>query len=188
MEEQNYDLYQEPVYSKKVLEMLTVANEYCLYLEKAEDYTKEDILQYLQKLIPLVYLKASLLPDIEVADDSVAEHFVTEEQWETLFNTLRIKFGKDDIYYMIDREDLTEIKPFEASISENLSDIYQDLKDFILLYQKPLKISKENAVKDCRELFIKRTGFRLVNVHQAVHYLLYGTAAEGDDVFDFLNN
>jgi hypothetical protein len=187
MADMNEDPFLEPVFSKKVLEMLTVANEYCLYIEKAEDYPREDILEYLQKLLPLLYLKASLLPDIEVEDDSAAEHFVTEEQWENLFNTLRQKFGKEDLYYIIDRSDLSEIKAIQASLSENLADIYQDMKDFILLYQKPLKISKENAVRDCRDLFISRTGSRIVDAHQDIHYLLYGNSTDHEDPLDLSN-
>ena len=166
-------MYQEPVYSKKVLEMLTVANEYCLYLENTEKHKREDFLEYLQKLIPIIYLKSSLLPEVEVTDDSGTEHFVTEEQWETLFNLLRSKFGDDDLYYTLDLHDRNNSDPVKASISEGLADIYQDMKDFVLLYQKPLIISKENAVHDCKDLFAKRTGYRLVEVHRAIHYILF---------------
>jgi len=187
MDEQNSEIYQEPVYTKRVIEMLTVANEYCLFLDKAEDYSKEDILEYLQKLIPLIYLKASLLPDISVTDESAAEHFVTEEQWENLFNALRIKLGDQDIYYVTDPDRTTDDEPERASISENLADIYQDMKDFVLLYQKPLKISKENAVFDCKHLFKTRTGFRMVNLLRAIHYLLF-SATDSDAQYDFLNN
>ena len=167
------DIHHEPVYSKKVIEMLTVANEFCLYLEKADEYKMEDILKYLQKLIPIIYLKASLLPEIEVSDDSAAEHFVTEEQWEALFNLLRSKFADDDIYYTLDPHDRNNTDPVRASISEGLADIYQDMKDFILLYQKPFNSSKENAIHECKDLFAKRTGYRLVDLQKAIHYILF---------------
>jgi hypothetical protein len=170
---------EDALYSRKVIDMLTVSNEYCLFMEKAEDYTREEIFQYLQKILPLIYLKASLLPVIPVNDEDAAEHFVTEEQWENLFNTLTIKFGVYDIYHFIDLNEKSNLDPVRASLSENLTDIYQDLKDFVLLYQKPLRTSQENAVRDCKNLFETRFGYRLINAEQAIHYILYPSADTG---------
>ena len=171
---------QDPLYSRKVIDMLTVSNEYCLFMETAEDRKKEDIFQYMQKLLPLIYLKASLLPDIPVNDENAAEHFVTEEQWENLFNILSIKLGEDDIYYFIDLNEKSHSDPVRASLAENLTDIYQDLKDFVLLYQKPFRSSQENAVNDCKILFETRFGYRLINAQQAIHYLLYPSSDKGN--------
>ena len=173
MNETKEESIPDDLYSRKVIDMLTVSNEYCLFIEKAEDYTKEEVFQYMQKLLPLIYLKASLLPVIPVNDEHAAEHFVTEEQWETLFNTLTIKFGNDDIYHFIDLNEKSHSDPVRASLSENLTDLYQDLKDFVLLYQKPLRASQENAVRDCKNLFETRFGYRLVSAQQAIHYILY---------------
>jgi hypothetical protein len=171
MSDSSKSVYEEPVFSRKVIEMLTVANEYCLYVEKAEEYKKEDILEYLQKLLPLIYLKVSLLPDVEVTDESAAEHFVTEEQWENVYTTLSTKLGNQDLFYIAPRD--LELQPIKASLAENLADIYQDMKDFVLLYQKPLKVAQENAVHDCKTLFETRTGFRLVAAMQAIHWVIY---------------
>jgi hypothetical protein len=176
---------EEIVFSKKVIEMLTVANDYCLFLENAEDYTDEEILEYARKIFPLIYLKASLLPAVLVTDENAAEHFVTEEQWENLFNMLRIKFGEADIYYFIDHHEKSHTDPVKGSLAENLADIYQDLKDFVLLYQKPLKVSKENAVHECKNLFEIRTGYTIVNAHHAIHYLLFKQGEKGE-LADFL--
>ena len=39
--------------SKNVTEMLTVANEYCHFLEQAHKYDTKEVLSYLQKIFPL---------------------------------------------------------------------------------------------------------------------------------------
>ncbi|MCX6248828.1 MAG: DUF5063 domain-containing protein [Bacteroidetes bacterium] len=188
MEKKVNELPNDPVYSKTVLEMLTIANEYCLFLEKAEDYSRQDILAFLQKICPLIYLKGSLLPVIELKDEEAAEHFVTEEEWEGLFNTLHQKFGEDDLYYFIDPHERSHTDPVKASMAENFTDIYQDLKDFVLLYQKPRKASMEFAVYECKRLFETRYGFRLVRAHSALHYLLHkeGDKGELQDLLDML--
>jgi hypothetical protein len=172
MDELNENIPNEPVYSRNVLEMLTVANEFCRFLEKAEDYSKQELLNFLQKITPLLYIKAALLPPIEPEDEDAIEHYVTEEQWEQMFNTLRNKFGDNDIFYFIDNHEKSHTDPVRGSLAENFTDIYQDLKDFVLLYQKPFKTFKENAVKECRHLFETRYGYRMVNAHAALHYLI----------------
>ncbi len=180
MERKDNDIPRDPVYSKTVLEMLTVANEYCLFLEKAENYDRQDVLVFLQKICPLIYIKASLLPAIELNDEEAAEHFVTEEEWEVVFNTLHLKFGEDDLYYFIDPHERSHTDPVKTSLAENFTDIYQDLKDFVLLYQKPRKASMEYAVYECKRLFETRYGFRLVRAHSALHYLLNKEGDKGE--------
>ena len=163
----------DPVYSRKVLEMITVANEYCLFLEKAEDYSMDELLNFLQKISPLIYLKSALLPDMEVADEDAVEHYVSEEQWEALFNILYNKFGEKDLFFFIDHHERSHNDPVKGSLAESFTDIYQDLKDFILLYQNPLKAFKENAVVECKRLFASRYGYRLVNAQAAIHCIQY---------------
>ncbi|MFH1159624.1 MAG: DUF5063 domain-containing protein [bacterium] len=164
---------ESPIKSKQVLEMLTVANDFCLFIEKAGEYTPDQILTYLQRVFPVLYLKASLLPELEMEDEDAIEHYVTEEQWETVFNELRSKLGEEDLYYYIDLHEKTQQDAVRASIAENVADLFQDLRDFVLLYQKPLQSFQENAVKECRRLFETRYGYKLVNCHTAIHYLLY---------------
>jgi hypothetical protein len=174
---------EDPVYSRKVLEMITVANEFCLFLEKAEDYSKEELFGFLQKIGPLIYLKAALLPEITPEDDGAVEHYVTEEQWELMFNLLRTKFGDDDIFYYIDNHEKSHNDPLRGSLAEHFTDVYQDMKDFVMLYQKPIRSFKENAVNDCRNLFADRFGIRLVNAQAALHYILY-KQAPGDEFYE----
>ena len=52
--------------SKPILEMVTVANEFCFYMESVENKSKSGILEFINRILPLLYLKGSLLPDIEV--------------------------------------------------------------------------------------------------------------------------
>jgi hypothetical protein len=164
---------EDPVYSRKVLEMLTVANEFCLFLEKAEEYSLEDLLNFLQKISPLIYLKSVLLPDVEVADEDAVEHYVSEEQWEAMFNILYTKFGEQDQFFFVNHQEKSHNDPVKGSLAESFTDIYQDLKDFLLLYQNPLKTFKENAVRECKHLFVTRYGHKLIYAQSAIHAIQY---------------
>ena len=168
-----------PVAARSVLELLTVANDFCSFLEKAEEPGKNEVLIYLQRVLPLLYIKSSLLPEVDVEDPDATEHYVTESEWEEMFNLLQSKLGEDDLYYYIDLHEKSHQDPVRASIAENITDLYQDLKDFVLLYQKPLTTFKQNAVMECKRLFESRYGCRIVNAHTAIHYLLHKEETSG---------
>jgi len=177
--EQNAEINQEIVRSRPVLEMITVANDFTGFIGKAEEYQRDQILIYLQRVLPLIYIKASLLPSIRVTDEEAIEHFVTEEQWENVFNAIRAILGTDDEFYFIDLQEHSHHDAVRASIAEGVADLYQDLKDFILLYQKPIYTFQENAVNECRDLFYSRYGYQLVRIHTAIHHLI--CEKEGED-------
>lgn len=170
---------------KNALEMLIVANEFCLFMEEIEDKPKKPIYDFVHRVMPLMYTKGSLLPDVEVEHPEANMRFVTEEQWEQMFTQLREKFGKDDEFWIIDPEYINETEPLKASLSENLADIYQDMKDFILLYQKNTIAARQNALSDCKELFSDHWGYRISKIMMQLHHLIYNT--EEDLLKDSLN-
>ena len=92
---------EELIRSGKVLDFLTIANEYCLIVEESANYPRDTLLGYLQRILPLLYLKGSLLPEVSPPDDDLYERFVTEEQWENCFNDLRKQLDKDDVFWHI---------------------------------------------------------------------------------------
>jgi hypothetical protein len=165
--------------SKAAIEMLTVANEYCLFFEDAEKYETADILTYFQRMAPLMYLKGSLLQPTEVNDEAFAERYVTEEQWENIFKTLREKLGEREKYYIHDHNYDT----VEASLADNMADLYQDMKDFVMLYQKNTLVSRQSALVQVRELFASHWGPIAINALGAVHRLLHKEQID-PDLFD----
>lgn len=163
----------DPVYSKGVIETLTVANEFCLFTEKAEQYSKEDIILYYVKICPLLYIKGILLPQLDESESEITERYVSEENWELIFNSLKKKLGDDDIFWDIDHDHSNEKKFRKLSISEQIADIYQDLKDFVMLYQKSTHAAKENAVAECNRLFEENWGKKIIRIQKAIHEIIY---------------
>ncbi len=163
---QNEDIVQ----SKAVIEMLTVANDYCLFFESADKYSKKDVMDYFRRVAPLLYLKASLLPEVIPADDTFSERYVTEEQWEGIFRVLTELFGPDDLYHTLDHNN----DIIQASLADNMADVYQDMKDFVMLFQKNHFYAKENAVAQCCLLFQSHWGSILLHALKALHQKEFG--------------
>ncbi len=165
----------DPLYSRQVIEFITVANEFCIFSEKINDYTRDDIITYYLRIIPLLYLKGSLIKDITPENPDNNERFVLEEDWENLLNAVRNKLYPDDNFWIAADPHDVDTEAEKSSISECIADIYQDMKDFIMLYQKNTRSAKENAV---HEVFINYPGHwgpALTKALYALHLLYADT-------------
>lgn len=170
---------QEIIYKPAVLDMFTVANEYCIFVENASAHNPADIYTYLHKVLPLLYLKGATLPDVDVQHPEANERFVTEEQWLAVYGGLKEKFGDSDAFLMCDPGSGDE-EPAANSLAENLTDIYQDMKDFVLLFSKEIHAARENAVYEIARLFISHWGYRALKCQLHLHFLLYRSQIEGE--------
>jgi hypothetical protein len=164
----------EPSYSRNVIEFVAVANEFCKYAEHAKELKGDELLRILQRILPLMYLKASLLPKLEPFFEEGNEKFVTESDWTIIRDNLREKFGTADDYMEVFDEKAKEAEgAMVASISENMADIYQDIKDFLLLYQTGTSEVMNDAIWECRQNFEDFWGQKLVNSMRAIHSYIY---------------
>lgn len=163
-----------PVYSRNVVEFVAVANEFCKYIEHASELKGDELLKILQRILPLMYLKASLLPQLNPYFEDGNEKFVTESDWLKINETLKEKFGTADDYLEVFDEKIKETEgPVVSSISENMADIYQDIKDFLLLFQTGTDEVMNDAVWECRLNFETFWGQKLVNSMRAIHKFIY---------------
>jgi hypothetical protein len=168
------DTNSEPVYSRNVVEFVAVANEFCKYSEHASELKGDELLKIFQRILPLMYLKASLLPQFDPYFEEGNEKFVTESDWIRVHDTFREKFGTADDYLEVFDDKMKESEgPVISSISENMADIYQDMKDFLLLYQTGTNEVMNDAVWECRLNFETFWGQKLVNAMRAIHKFIY---------------
>jgi hypothetical protein len=164
----------DQAFSRNVIEFVAVANEYCKYSEHASQLKGDELLRILQRLLPLLYIKASLLPQLNPYFEDGNEKFVTESDWILMHETLRNKFGTADDYLEVFDDKTNETEgPVISSISENMADIYQDIKDFLLLYQTGTAEVMNDALWECRMNFENFWGQKLVNAMRAIHKFIY---------------
>jgi len=170
----------DPVYSRNAIEFVAVANEFCKYAERASELKGGELLKILQRLLPFLYLKASLLPALEPFFGDGNEKFVTEADWNRIYEVLKRQFGTADDYLEIFDERFDESEtPVPSSLAENMADIYQDLKDFLLLYQTGTKEVMNDALWECKMNFENIWGQKLVNSMRAIHKFIYSGEEPG---------
>ena len=161
------------VYSRNTVEFVTVAAEFCAYLEQSEGRKCRDFTDTVLKLLPLLYLKAALLEDI------------SEQDYEFVRLTLSALLGEKDDYLDFCNEGVKfSDEPAVKTISEDLADIYQALKNFVETYRIGLEENMYEAVAEVRNAFVLYWGQTLTNAMRALHRVRYSPEDDEDEELD----
>lgn len=163
-------------YSRNTVEFVTVAAEFCAYMEQAAAKERGEFVDTLLKLLPLLYLKAALLTASGTEDDAYAEleQFVSEDDYDAIRSMAAAILGEQDDYLDVFVEDMKySDTPIKKNISEDLADIYQDLRNFIGVYRLGHDESMALALAEVIEHFRYYWGQTLVNTMRALHDVKY---------------
>lgn len=162
------------VYSPTVIDFVTVAVEFCAFLEKEETVSRENWIDKMLKLLPLMYIKASLLPQTVEVNDESPETFVKEEDYVRVAAVVSSIMGEEDVYLDVFVEDMKySERPISAFVSENIADIYQDVRNFVSIYQYGLTDQMNDALLICQQNFKSYWGQKLINVLRPLHSIFY---------------
>jgi len=160
---------------KNSKELFLVASQYCTFIDNIHTFEKEQIIDYLLKITPLMYLKGSLVPEIKIDDNASCEQFFSEEQYEFLYLALKEKLEKIDFFESYNWQ-LNEVET--KSLCEILADIYQDMKDFLLLYNKNTLTAQESALFLLQINFMERWGRKIADLLPYLHHLAFPVIEE----------
>lgn len=167
------------VYSENVIGFTTLATEFCNLLDSVVLLSQKDFIDKTHRLLPLIYLKAIILPDVEPEMPEMIEKEVTQEEWDAVYSTIANKLSGFDEYAEI--LDSLNDEGQMVRLSEGFADIYQDLKDFVSLYNMGTPEIMNDAIWECKKNFKEFWGQRLVNILRVLHSLLYGNAELKED-------
>ena len=162
------------VFTPPVVEFVTVGAEFCAFLEQSEGRDRETFVGTLLKILPLLYVKASLLPHVEGSSSFVAETHVTEQDYDWLRGVLARVMGDADGYedLLYDEQMQTDDTRWQC-VSENLADIYQPVRDFVETYRGGMEENIEDALWALCDSFELYWGGNLVDVLRRLHRVRY---------------
>lgn len=156
------------------IEFLTVAVEFCRFVEGASDMEPSDFSTKLHKLLALLYLKALTvdIPDFDPQEDD--EYDVDEFVNEFSYNNVRIAvhniLDTDDEYEnMATDAAFSDTETTMCSISEDVADIYQSVGNFAYASKQGDENLMVEALRQCIADFRFYWGSRLLSAITALH-------------------
>lgn len=165
-----------PIYDRNTLEFVTVALEFCTFVENAAQKDLFEFVDKAVKILPLLYLKATLLPTVSENEEEEpeVELTVTEDMYEKVRITIASLLGEKDSYLETFHPDMKYSEsPIAAFISENMADVYQDTGNFVSLFRQGYEEVMLAAIELCRNNFREFWGQQLLNALKALHAVRY---------------
>jgi hypothetical protein len=170
---------EEIVFSKYTVDFARAALEYCVFVEKTKGTDKKTFVDNMTKVLPLLYLKVSIIPEIDADYESDLEVKVDENFYSQVENNISELLGEDNLYLETFHPDIKlSDSPVAVKVSEDLADIYQDLGNFIAVFKNGQKETMNDSLLLCIENFKKYWGQRLVNALRALHFIKYKSEIE----------
>lgn len=162
------------IYAPKTLEFVAAATEFCVYLEKESLHDRDEFLQRMLRLLPVLYFKVQLLPTQEFEPDYfMPDEQVTEQDYEFVRSSVAATLGEEDDYedstfgMAMQQTELTCWK----TISEGIADIYQPLRNFVTAYRIGAEACMETALWNVQEEFRQSWGIACVDTLRRLHYM-----------------
>jgi hypothetical protein len=181
MTDQN-DMQGTGVYAPEVLEFVRSANAYCSWLEESDQMEPASFIHSALGILSRVYHHVVSMELPEPLMEGGNEKFVTEQDWSSVYQKVLHLLGRHNEYLRI-----AEDNEFDRSelvthhISEDLADIYQDLKDFTLQYRQGIEEIMNDAVWEVMDNFENYWGSKLLHALQALNALYVSKTDPSED-------
>lgn len=170
------------IYHKESIEFATVAKEFLAFMESAKDLSKEEFIGKSVKILPLLYLKGTLLPIVSEFDDEYTEKFVDESAWSYIQQTAAAKLDEDDLYVQVqDAGVVNSMDYLNVGLSELFADIYQETGDFIGAYRTGIDETMLASLYYCQQNFETYWGIRALILLKSLHEIKYNSNSENED-------
>ena len=126
----------------------------------------------LLSLCARLYACSCTLPLTEPTLEGESQRFVSEEEYDYVRSGVAQILGNDDAYIDVFVEDMRYSDvPITAYISENMADVYQELKNMLMNYQIEVEEVMNDALYECMEAYKEHWGQKLLNGMRALHVI-----------------
>ena len=161
------------VYSAEMVEFVTSANEYCHFLEQPGKVDERLFIERAVFLLSRVYSAVIRVGDTEPVDeDSSLDATVTEMEWNMIDQRITALLGPHNDYLRPAGEDeFDRSELVTQTISEDMADIYQELRDFMSVYGRGIEELMNDAAWEVKERFGEHWGIKLLRSLAALHQL-----------------
>lgn len=167
------------LFSKEIIEFATVGVNFAATLEQARDLTAVEFVQHITKILPLLYVKTTLLPEYDYdVEEDYCQEYVTEDAYNFIFTRLSTLLGDYNTFLTSVHDDMQySDTPIAANIAEYLSDVYQNVVNLLGVIREENELLIPAAVGKCRYYFQEYWGEHLLVALTALHRIEYNAEA-----------
>jgi hypothetical protein len=127
----------KPEWGRAIEEFRVAADRFvqALSTSSIKESTLGEFLKRVELSLIDIYRAALLIPEVEPETTEIDDSKIPREELDPICRALQEKLGKSDVYWSI--FDSTEkSEPYEALISMDLIEIYQDIRESLLMLEK----------------------------------------------------
>ncbi len=173
------------VYSTETLNFIQTARDFCKWVEEAEPHARKSTIESGMRIVPLLYSQMTTIPESDPYFEEGNERFVTEQDWSEIYQRFSVLLGSMNEY-----TDAAAIDEYDRSetvlryVSEDIADIYQDIKDCIENYVIGTEEVMHDALWECRSGFISHWGEKALRLAMQLHRIYFSAElSEMEDIF-----
>ncbi len=158
--------------------MVKAANETATFLEGLQGTEGKVFISEAVGHLSTVYSAMLKIGETEPVHDSEGESTVSEQDWSRLFQRIAQLLGPyNEIIRPAEENEFDRFELVTHTISEDLADVYQELRDFTSIYSRGIEELMNDAAWELRERFAEHWGKKLLRSLSALHDLF----VEGTD-------
>ena len=159
------------LYSQAALDFVKVSTAYCRFLEQLSPNARgrEEFCRTMCSLLPWLYAKAVEMSEVPETGGWNSP-FVTEGDYNDVLNRVAGVLGEWDDFLDVFVDDFKySDTPVHCTISENLADTYQTLRELVETYRQGYEESMAVALRETLEDFPTGWGRKLLGALRAIH-------------------
>ena len=170
------------LYSEETLEFVRLAKEYCLMLETGLDISQDQFVRFGLFILPAIYSSMMKIPRIEPFFEEGNEKFVSEQDWSDVYRKINSCMEENNDFLDIpSQSEYDNSELITRKISEDMADIYQDLRDFLEIFKSAPEEVMNDALWECQANFMGSWGSKALRVSSALHKIYSGDVKDSDN-------
>lgn len=149
------------------------AQEFCSLLEKSASISDKEFVQQAAYLLATLYAAGLSLPtlDNEPEEQQASIEDTSFEHTSEIERQTGQKLGKHNLYWEF-YDPYDQSNPLTTTLSDDLSDIYRNIKPGLIAYQKGTARSVSAAVWEWKDQFNFHWGDHAVDALRAIHRIV----------------
>lgn len=160
------------VYSSTLVDFVKVCNEFCHFLEELKGTEGKVFIEASVRNLAEIYFLFLKIGETEPVFDTPPEPTVSEPEWSALFQRIAEILGaSNDTLRVADENEFDRSELINHTISEDMADLYQELRDFTVIYSRGLEELMNDAAWELKLRFAEHWGAKLLRALSALHQL-----------------